>query len=98
MTDKEHKKFDIALINSKVVYRYMKNDDGTYDSYMDRINNYLEWLPNYPSRKTEFNAMKKLKEYIIKHNISDEFLRDYCFELEHNNPKEKWNKLTKQRL
>lgn len=31
MTDKEHRKFDIALINSKVVYWYMKNDDGEAD-------------------------------------------------------------------
>ena len=91
MTDKEHKKFDIALINSKIIYWYMKNDDGTYESYMDRINNYLEWLSDFPSEKTRFNALKKVKEYIIKYNISDEFLRDYCFKLEHDNPKTKYN-------
>ena len=86
MTDKEHKKFDIALINSKIIYWYMKNDDGTFESYMDRINNYLEWLSDFPSEKTRFNALKKVKEY-----ISDEFLRDYCFKLEHDNPKTKYN-------
>ena len=64
----------------------MKNDDGTYESYMDRINNYLEWLSDFPSEKTRFNALKKVKEY-----ISDEFLRDYCFKLEHDNPKTKYN-------
>lgn len=91
MTDKENRKFNIALINSRAVYWYMKNDDGTYESYMDRINSYLEWLPNFPSRKNEFNAMKKVKDYIIKYNISDEFLREYCSKLEHDNPRTKYN-------
>ena len=91
MTDKEHKKFDIALINSRIIYWYMKNDDGTYESYMDRINNYLEWLLDFPSEKTRFNALKKVKEYIIKYNISDEFLRDYCSKMEHDNPRTKFN-------
>ena len=91
MTPKEKNKFDIALINSKIIYWYMKNDDGTYESYMDRINNYLEWLSDFPSEKTRFNALKKVKEYIIKYNISDDFLRDYCFKLEHDNPKTKYN-------
>lgn len=91
MTDKEHKKFDIALINSRVVYWYMKNDDGTFESYMDRINFYLKWLLYYPSEKPRLNAMKKVKEFIIKHNISDEFLREYCSKLEHDNPRTKYN-------
>ena len=91
MTDKEHKKFDIALINSRIIYWYMKNDDGTYESYMDRINNYLEWLLDFPSEKTRFNALKKVKEYIIKYNISDEFLRDYCSKMEHDNPRTTFN-------
>lgn len=91
MTDKERRKFDIALINSCAVYWYMKNDNGTYESYMDRINDYLEWLPNFPSRKNEFNAMKKVKEYIIKYDMSEEFLRDYCSKLEHDNPRTKYN-------
>ena len=69
----------------------MKNDDGTFESYMDRINNYLEWLSYYPSEKTRFNAMKKVKDYIIKYNITDEFLRDYCSKMEHDNPRQKWN-------
>lgn len=91
MTDKEHKKFDIALINSRIIHWYMKNDDGTFESYMDRINNYLEWMSKTPSEKTCFNALKKVKEYIIKHNISDEFLREHCSKLEHDNPRTKYN-------
>ena len=52
MNDKEKKKFDVALINSNVVYWYMKNMDGSFDKYLDRINNYLEWLAKRPSQKT----------------------------------------------
>lgn len=92
ISDKDKKKFDIALINSCIVYWYMQNMDGTYDSYMDRINNYLEWLANRPSEKVKYNAMKFVKEFIKKHKLTDEFLRDYCSKLEHNNPREKWNK------
>ena len=91
-SDKEKRKFDIALINSCVVYWYMKNMDNTYDSYMDRINNYLEWLVNRPSEKVKYNAIKFVKEFINKHKLTDEFLREYCYDLEHNNPREKWNK------
>ena len=91
MTDKENKKFDIALINSGMIYWYMKNDDGTFELYIDRINNYLEWLSIFPSEKTRFNALKNVKYYITKYNMSDEFLRDYCFKLEHDNPKTKYN-------
>lgn len=92
ISNKEKRKFDIALINSSVVYWYMKKMDNTYDSYMDRINNYLEWLANRPSEKVKYNAFKFVKEFINKYKLSDEFLRDYCSELAHNNPREKWNK------
>ena len=92
ISNKDKKKFDIALINSCVVYWYMKNMDGTYDIYMDRINNYLEWMKSRPSDRTKYNAMKFVKEFINKHKLTDEFLREYCFNLEHNNPREKWNK------
>lgn len=92
ISNKDKKKFDVALINSYVVYWYMKNMDNTYDSYMDRINNYLEWMANRPSEKVVYNAMKFVKEFINKHKLADEFLRDYCSELEHNNPRQKWNK------
>lgn len=91
INNKDKKKFDIALINSCVVYWYMKNDDGTYDTYMNRINNYLEWLSDTPSEKVKYNAMKYVKEFINKHKLTDDFLRIYCFELEHNNPRQKWN-------
>ena len=92
ISDKDKKKFDVALINSCVVYWYMKNMDGTYDSYMDRINNYLECMKSRPSEKVKYNALKFVKEFINKHKLTDEFLRDYCYDLEHNNPREKWNK------
>lgn len=92
ISNKDKKKFDVALVNSYVVYWYMKNMDNTYDSYMDRINNYLEWMVNRPSEKVAYNAMKFVKEFINKHKLTDEFLRYYCSELEHNNPRQKWNK------
>ena len=91
ISDKDKKKFDVALINSCVVYWYMKNMDGTYDSYMDKINDYLEWMKSRPSEKVKYNALKFVKEFINKHKLTDEFLREYCFNLEHNNPREKWN-------
>ena len=89
--NKDKKKFDIALINSCVVYWYMKNMDGTYDSYMDRINNYLEWMKLKPSERVKYNALKLVKDFILKHKLTDEFLREYCFNLEHSNPRAKWN-------
>ena len=69
MTDKDKKKFDIALLNSKVVYWYMRNMDGTFDKYMDRINNYLIWLSKKPSEKVCYNAMKTVKEFISPNEI-----------------------------
>jgi hypothetical protein len=69
----------------------MKNMDGSYDIYMDRINNYLEWMVSRQSDRTKYNAMKFVKDFINKHKLTDEFLREYCFNLEHNNPREKWN-------
>lgn len=98
MTDKEKNKFNIALLNSKVVYWYMKNDDGSYDKYMDRIDNYLDWLSKRPSEKVCYNAMKTVKEFIIKYNLTDEYLRKYCFTLEHDNPRESWNRIMRQQL
>jgi hypothetical protein len=91
ISTKDKKKFDIALINSRVVYWYMENMDGTYESYMDRINNYLEWMKSKPSEKVTYNAMKFVKDFIIKHKITDEFLREYCSDIEHNNPRARWN-------
>lgn len=98
MNDKEKKKFDVALINSRVVYWYMQNVDGSFDRYLDRIDNYLEWLSKRPSEKVCYNAMKVVKEFICKHKLTDEFLREYCHILEHNNPRVKWNQITKQQL
>ena len=92
ISNKDKKKFDIALINSRAVYWYMENIDGTYDSYMDRINNSLKWMKSKPSEKVAYNAMKFVKDFIIKHKITDEFLREYCCDLEHNNPRARWNK------
>ena len=92
------KKFDVALINSRVVYWYMKNSDGSFDKYLDRINDYLMWLSKKPSEKVAYNAMKVVKEFIVKYDLSDEFLRDYCHELEHNNPRSKWQDVMRQQL
>lgn len=95
MNDKEKKKFDIALINSRIVYWYMKNIDGSFERYLDRIDNYLEWLSKKPSEKVCYNAMKVVKEFICKYNFSDEFLREYCHNLEHNNPRSQYWDLRK---
>lgn len=51
MDGKNKNKFDIALINSRIVYWYMQNDDGSFERYIDRINNYLEWLSKNHLRK-----------------------------------------------
>ena len=98
MNDKDKKKFDIALINSCVVYWYMKKDDGSFDKYLDRIDDYLKWLSKRPSDKVIYNAMKVVKEFILKYKLSDEFLRNYCFTLEHDNPRVKWNQIMRQQL
>lgn len=92
MDDKNKNKFDIALINSRIVYWYMQNDDGSFEKYIDRINNHLEWLSKKPSEKVCYKAMQIVKKYIKDYQLSDEFLRDYCTYLEHNNPRSEWNK------
>lgn len=92
ISPKDKRKFDIALINSCIVYWYMKKNDGTYDSYLERIDNYLKWLSGRPSDKLQYNAMKAVKEFINRYKLTDEFLRTYCFNLEHNNPRETWNR------
>lgn len=60
--------------------------------YMDRINNYLEWMKSRPSEKVKYNELKFVKKFILKYKLTDEFIRDYCYDLEHNNPREEWNK------
>jgi hypothetical protein len=92
ISNKDRKKFDISLINSGVVYLYMENVDRTFDSYIDRINEYLENLKSIPSEKVKYNAMKFVKDFILKHKLTDEFLRGYCYNLKRNNPREVWRK------
>jgi hypothetical protein len=92
ISNKDKKKFDISLINSGVVYLYMENVDRTFDSYIDKINEYLENLKSRPSEKVKYNAMKFVKDFILKHKLTDEFLREYCFKLKRNNPREAWRK------
>ena len=42
------------------------------------------------------DGFSKIEAY--KHKLTDEFLRDYCFELEHNNPRAQFrSKLWKQK-
>lgn len=92
ISNKDRKKFDVSLINSGVVYLFMENRDGTFDSYIDRINEYLENLKSRPSEKVKYIAMKFVKNFILKYKLTDEFLRGYCYNLEHNNPRETWRK------
>ena len=92
ISNKDKKKFDVALINSSMVYWYMRHMDGSYDTYIDRINFYIEYLQKRPSEKTKYNALKFVKDFIKKYNLTDEFLRTYCYKLEHNNPRKTWRK------
>ena len=96
ISNKEKHKFDVALINSCIVYWYMRRMDGTFDSYMDRINNYLEWMSKRPSERVKYNAMKFVKEFINKHKLTEEFLRVYCYNLKNNNPRNDWRKLIRK--
>lgn len=88
MTPKENKKFDVALINSCIVYWYLGDDE----TYISRIESYEEWLPKYPSRKKEYDAMLIVKKFINKYNLTNDFLKGYCHNLEHNNPRSEWKK------
>ena len=91
ISNKEKHKFDIALINSCIVYWYMMNMDGTFETYISRINNYLEWMSKRPSERVKYNSMKFVKDFINKYKLTDEFLRTYCHELKHNNPRSEWH-------
>lgn len=91
MTPKENKKFDVALINSCIVYWYLGDDE----TYISRIESYEEWLHKYPSRKKEYDAMLIVKNFINKYNLTNDFLKEYCHNLEHNNPRSEWKKKCK---
>ena len=91
MEGKEKKKFDVALINSCIVYWYLGDDE----TYISRIESYEKWLPKYPSRKKEYIAMLIVKKFINKYNLTNDFLKEYCHNLEHNNPRSEWNKKCK---
>lgn len=43
-------------------------------------------------------AMKVVKEFICKYKLTDEFLRNYCSILEHNNPRAKYRQVMRQQL
>ena len=90
ISNKEKHKFDVNLINSGIVHWYMRKMDDTFDSYMDRINNYLEWMSKRPSERVKYNALKFAKDFINKYKLTEEFLRSYCYELERNNPRREW--------
>lgn len=42
--------------------------------------------------------MKVVKEFICKYKFTDEFLREYCHVLEHDNPRVRWNQITRQQI
>jgi hypothetical protein len=42
--------------------------------------------------KNKVNIAEILKDFILKHKLTDEFLREYCFKLKRNNPREAWRK------
>lgn len=90
ISNKDRKKFDISLINSCIAHWYMENRDGTFDSYIDKIDDYLEQMKSRPSEKVKYTAMKFVKDFILKYKLTDEFLRGYCYNLEHNNPRKMW--------
>jgi hypothetical protein len=49
-------------------------------------------MKSKPSERVKYNALNRVKDFILKYKLTDEFLREYCFNLEHNNPRENWNK------
>ena len=77
MTPKENKKFDVALINSCIVYWYLGDDE----TYMSRIESYEEWLPKYPSRKKEYDAMLIVKKFINIQELAASAFNQYATEV-----------------
>ena len=95
INDKDKHKFEVALINSKIVYWYM--DDLENDGYNKRIEEVLNWTNLTKELKQMVKYTRIVKEYIKKYNISETELRSYCFNLEHNNPRSRWQDLIRRR-
>lgn len=74
ISNKDKRKFDIALINSCVVYWYMKNIDGTYKLYMENMINIAEILKDCPKGMeldcTMYNGVVTLEQVQPLHTYS----------------------------
>lgn len=88
MDAKEKHKFDVALINSHIVYWYI--DDLENDGYNKRIEECLNWKTSNKELKKQVKYVLEVKKYIEKYGMSEEELRMYCFKLKRDNPRSRW--------
>ena len=83
LTDREKKRFDSLLINSKLVYWWCVKD------YKQRIKEIIESEYSINELKREQEYTRQLKQFMDGHDITNKDIIEYLKTFE--NPRTKWN-------
>jgi hypothetical protein len=83
LTDRERKRFDSLLINSKLVYWWCVKD------YNQRINEIIDSEYSLNDLKRDQEYTRQLKQFMNDHDITNADIIEYLKTFE--NPRSKWN-------
>lgn len=86
MNEKDIKKFNKLLINTRIVYWYF---EGKQFDYIGRIKEQLQWERN----QTEKKYLNELLTIILKLKLTNENIREHIINMD--NPRDKWRERMK---